>query len=164
MTENKDNLKEPFLETNEDNNDIDFDLEDSKDNTSEEISFEDMPEEKADNISFEDSSNDDSNNFSDTSANLKSITDSISEANISLTMRELNETIKGLNLIVSSIENGKGTLGKIVNDESLYESLIDASDELESLLSDLKNHPKRYINLSIFGKKQKPYIPEENNQ
>ena len=104
------------------------------------------------------------NNFSDTSANLKSITDSISEANISLTMRELNETVKGLNLIVSSIENGKGTLGKIVNDESLYESLIDASDELESLLSDLKNHPKRYINLSIFGKKEKPYIPEENNQ
>jgi len=104
------------------------------------------------------------NNFSDTSANLKSITDSISEANISLTMRELNETVRGLNLIVSSIEKGKGTLGKIVNDESLYESLIDASDELESLLSDLKNHPKRYINLSIFGKKEKPYIPEENNQ
>ena len=104
------------------------------------------------------------NNFSDTSANLKSITDSISEANISLTMRELNETVRGLNLIVSSIEKGKGTLGKIVNDESLYESLMDASDELESLLSDLKNHPKRYINLSIFGKKEKPYIPEENNQ
>ncbi len=104
------------------------------------------------------------NNFSDTSANLKSITDSISEANITATMRELNETVRGLNLIVSSIEKGKGTLGKIVNDESLYESLIDASDELESLLSDLKNHPKRYINLSIFGKKQKPYIPEENNQ
>ena len=104
------------------------------------------------------------NNFSDTSANLKSITDSISEANISLTMREFNETVKGLNLIVSSIENGKGTLGKIVNDESLYESLMDASVELKSLLSDLKNHPKRYINLSIFGKKEKPYIPKENNQ
>tara|TARA_X000000950_G_scaffold6849_1_gene7460 strand:+ start:415 stop:1362 length:948 start_codon:yes stop_codon:yes gene_type:complete len=104
------------------------------------------------------------NNFSATSANLKSITDSISEANISASMRELNETVRGLNLIVSSIEKGKGTLGKIVNDESLYESLIDASDELESLLSDLKNHPKRYINLSIFGKKEKPYIPEENNQ
>ena len=93
-------------------------------------------------------------NFSDTSANLKFITDSISEANISLTMRELNETVRGLNLIVSSIEKGKGTLGKIVNDESLYESLMDASNELESLLSDLKNHPKRYINLSIFGKKE----------
>ena len=105
------------------------------------------------------------NNFSDTSANLKSITDSISKANISnYTISEFNKTVKGLNLIVSSIENGKGTLGKIVNDESLYESLMDASDELESLLSDLKKSSKRYINLSIFGKKEKPYIPEENNQ
>ena len=96
------------------------------------------------------------NNFSGTSANLKSITDSISEANISLTLNELNETVSGLNLMLSSIEAGKGTLGKIVNDESLYESLMDTSDELkESLLSDLKNHPKRYINLSIFGKKGK---------
>ncbi len=104
------------------------------------------------------------NNFSGTSANLKSITDSISEANISLTLREFNETVSGLNLILSSIEAGNGTLGKIVNDESLYESLMDTSDELKSLLSDLKNHPKRYINLSIFGKKEKPYLPKENNQ
>ena len=102
-------------------------------------------------------------NFADTSANFKSITDSISDANISLTIKQFNKTVKGLNLIVSSIESGKGTLGKIVNDESLHESLMDASDELESLLSDLKNHPKRYINFSIFGKKEKPYIPEENN-
>lgn len=102
-------------------------------------------------------------NFADTSANFKSITDSISDANISLTIKQFNKTVKGLNLIVSSIESGKGTLGKIVNDESLHESLMDASDELESLLSDLKNHPKRYINFSIFGKKEKPYLPEENN-
>jgi phospholipid/cholesterol/gamma-HCH transport system substrate-binding protein len=102
-------------------------------------------------------------NFADTSANFKSITDSISDANISLTIKQFNKTVKGLNLIVSSIESGKGTLGKIVNDESLHESLMDASDELESLLSDLKKHPKRYINFSIFGKKEKPYIPEENN-
>ena len=104
------------------------------------------------------------NNFSGTSANLKSITDSISEANISLTLREFNKTVSGLNLILSSIESGNGTLGKIVNDESLYESLMDTSDELKSLLSDLKNHPKRYINLSIFGKKEKPYLPNENNE
>ena len=102
-------------------------------------------------------------NFADTSANFKSITDTISGANISLAIKQFNNTVKGLNLIVSSIESGKGTLGKIVNDESLHESLMDASNELESLLSDLKNHPKRYINFSIFGKKEKPYIPEENN-
>ena len=82
------------------------------------------------------------NNFSSTSANLKSITDSISEANISLTLSKFNETVSGLNSILSTIEAGNGTLGKIVNDESLYESLMDTSNELKSLLSDLKNHPK----------------------
>ena len=100
-------------------------------------------------------------NFANTSANLKTITDSISNANIELTITQFNNTLKGLNSIVSSIDSGNGTLGKLVNDESLYKSLIDASEELESLISDLKNHPKRYVNFSIFGKKEKPYIPEK---
>ena len=100
-------------------------------------------------------------NFADTSANLKTITDSISKVNIALTVSQFNNTVKGLNSIVSSIDTGNGTLGKLVNDESLYKSLIDVSEELESLISDLKNHPKRYVNFSIFGKKEKPYIPEK---
>ena len=103
-------------------------------------------------------------NFANTSANLKTITDSISNANIELTISQFNNTLNGLNSIVSSIDSGNGTLGKLVNDESLYKSLNDASEELESLISDLKNHPKRYINLSIFGKKEKPYIPEKKNK
>ena len=103
-------------------------------------------------------------NFANTSANLKTITDSISNANIELTISQFNNTLKGLNSIVSSIDSGNGTLGKLVNDESLYKSLIDASEELESLISDLKKHPKRYVNLSIFGKKEKPYIPEKKNK
>jgi len=101
-------------------------------------------------------------NFADTSANLKTITDSISKVNIALTVSQFNNTVKGLNSIVSSIDTGNGTLGKLVNDESLYKSLIDVSEELESLIIDLKNHPKRYVNFSIFGKKEKPYIPEKN--
>ncbi len=100
-------------------------------------------------------------NFADTSANLKTITDSISKVNIALTVSQFNNTVKGLNSIVSSIDTGNGTLGKLVNDESLYKSLIDVSEELESLIIDLKNHPKRYVNFSIFGKKEKPYIPEK---
>ena len=103
-------------------------------------------------------------NFANTSANLKTITDSISNANIELTISQFNNTLKGLNSIVSSIDSGNGTLGKLVNDESLYKSLINASEELESLISDLKKHPKRYVNLSIFGKKEKPYIPEKKNK
>tara|TARA_X000000950_G_scaffold74611_2_gene93117 strand:- start:7323 stop:8270 length:948 start_codon:yes stop_codon:yes gene_type:complete len=103
-------------------------------------------------------------NFADTSANLKSITDSIADAKIAVTINEFNKTVQGLNAVVSSIENGEGTLGKLVNDEVLYQNLTKASYELESLLGDLKNHPKRYVHFSLFGKKEKPYLPEENNQ
>jgi phospholipid/cholesterol/gamma-HCH transport system substrate-binding protein len=67
-----------------------------------------------------------------------------------------------LNKIVSTIESGEGTVGKLINDEILYLSLAAASKELESLLSDLKNHPKRYVHFSLFGKKEQPHDKEEN--
>ena len=101
------------------------------------------------------------NNFAETSLNLKSITDSISEAKISKTVNEFNKTINGLNSIVAIIEAGDGTIGKLVNDVDLYNNLTKASDELESLINDFKNHPKRYINFSVFGKKEKPFVEED---
>ena len=94
-------------------------------------------------------------NVKETSDNLKSITDSISNAQISFTIREFTKTIELLNSIVTAIDLGKGTVGKLINDESLYENLNDASSELQSLLSDLKNHPKKYVHFSMFGKKEK---------
>ena len=101
-------------------------------------------------------------NIKYTSENLKSITDSISNAQFSYTIRSFTQTAESLNKIVTTIESGKGTAGKLVNDDGLYESLIGASKELESLLSDLKNHPKRYVHFSLFGKKEKPNVKEEN--
>ena len=96
-------------------------------------------------------------NIKETSDNLKSITDSISNARLSLTIRSFNKTVKGLNRIVSAIEAGEGTASKFINDKDLYKNLTKASKELESLLSDLKNHPKRYVHFSLFGKKEKSY-------
>ncbi len=101
-------------------------------------------------------------NIKDTSDNLRSITDSISNAQLSHTIRSFTKTVEGLNKIVSTIESGQGTAGKLINDETLYQNLTDASRELESLLRDLKNHPKRYVHFSLFGKKEKPYAKEEN--
>ena len=97
-------------------------------------------------------------NVKETSDNLRSITDSISNAQISFTIREFTKTIEALNNIVTAIDLGKGTLGKLINDESLYENLNDASSELQSLLSDLKNNPKKYVHFSMFGKKEKLYV------
>lgn len=101
-------------------------------------------------------------NIKNTSDNLKSITDSISNAQLSHTIRSFTQTVDGLNRIVSTIESGEGTAGKLINDEILYQNLTEATKELESLLSDLKNHPKRYVHFSLFGKKEKPYTEEEN--
>lgn len=101
-------------------------------------------------------------NIKNTSDNLKSITDSISNAQISYTLKQFTKTVEGLNQIVSSIELGEGTAGKLINDETLYQNLAEASKELESLLSDFKNHPNRYVHFSLFGKKEKPYNKEEN--
>jgi phospholipid/cholesterol/gamma-HCH transport system substrate-binding protein len=101
-------------------------------------------------------------NLKNTSENLKSITDSISNAQLSHTIRSFTQTVESLNKIVSTIESGEGTVGKLINDETLYQNLAVASKELESLLSDLKNHPKRYVHFSLFGKKEQPYNKEEN--
>ena len=101
-------------------------------------------------------------NVKETSDNLKTITDSISNAQISYTIKEFTKTIEGLNSILSSIDSGKGTAGKLINDETLYQGLNDATTELQTLLSDLKKYPKRYVHFSLFGKKEKPYIKEEN--
>ena len=102
------------------------------------------------------------NNIKNTSDNLKSITDSLSNAELGHTIRSFNNTVEGLNRIVSKIESGEGTASKFINDKDLYENLTKASNELESLISDLKNHPKRYVHFSLFGKKEKPYTRKEN--
>lgn len=101
-------------------------------------------------------------NIKDTSENLKSITDSISSAEISRSINQFSKTVAGLNTIVSAIDAGEGTAGKLIRDEALYDNLRAATKELEFLMRDLKNHPKRYVHFSLFGKKDKPYIPEEN--
>ena len=103
-------------------------------------------------------------NFAETSNNLKTITDSISQANLAVAINKFTNTIESLDGIVATIESGNGTMGKLVKDETLYQNLSQASKELEDLLSDLKSHPKRYVHFSLFGKKDKEEKSKENNK
>ena len=103
-------------------------------------------------------------NFADTSDNLKTITDSISQANLAVAINKFTNTIESLDGIVATIESGNGTMGKLVKDEALYQNLSQASKELEYLLSDLKSHPKRYVHFSLFGKKGKEEKSKKNNK
>lgn len=87
--------------------------------------------------------------------NFKSISDSLAQAPLKQTIEQLNKTSKQLALITEKIEKGEGTAGKFVNDPELYDNLNKSSAELNNLLKDLQAHPKKYVNVSVFGGKDK---------
>jgi phospholipid/cholesterol/gamma-HCH transport system substrate-binding protein len=77
-------------------------------------------------------------------------------------MKELKSTIDGANTtindlsgVLSKVNKGNGTLGKLVNDDDLYLNLERVSKQLDLLMQDLRLNPKRYVHVSIFGKKQR---------
>jgi phospholipid/cholesterol/gamma-HCH transport system substrate-binding protein len=96
-------------------------------------------------------------NFNKISGDFAQISDSIKKANLGKTVKELNATIAKVNGIMKGLESGKGTMGKLINDDALYSNLEKTSRELELLLQDVRLYPTRYVNISLFGKKNKPY-------
>ncbi len=100
-------------------------------------------------------------NVANASKNINELTDSLSKINFTNTFNKLSESLNNINIILSKVENGEGTLGKFINSEELYQNLSQSSKELEELLSDLKANPSRYVQFSLFGKKQKPYQPKK---
>ena len=68
------------------------------------------------------------------------------------TIDKLSITADKLNSVISGIQNGEGSLGKITKDEELYRNLNESSQNLNKLILDLKENPKRYLNFSVFGK------------
>lgn len=68
---------------------------------------------------------------------------------------KLSEASTNLNILMSGIQSGEGSLGKLAKDEQLYQNLSNTARSLDSLLVDVKANPKRYINISVFGKSTK---------
>lgn len=81
--------------------------------------------------------------------NLNRITTELADAGFA---RELSETVGEMNLLLERIQEGDGTVGRLLNDPSLYESLNEASDNLASLLANLEQYPGRYVHFSLFGR------------
>ncbi|WP_295336260.1 MlaD family protein [Flavobacterium sp.] len=102
-------------------------------------------------------------NFEKTSANLTIMSDSLAKANIAQTVKNLEKTLASVDKLMADMQSGKGTLGKLAKDEALYNNFAKSSKELELLLQDLRLNPTRYINVSLFGKKNKPYKAPVND-
>ena len=102
-------------------------------------------------------------NFDVLTANFAKLSDSLNNAGLGRTLASLESTMASLDQVTQKIENGNGTLGLLMNDKELYSNLNKASKELDLLLQDFRLNPKRYVNVSVFGKKQKEYtVPEDD--
>mgnify|MGYP000489216148 FL=1 len=98
-----------------------------------------------------------------TSGNLAVFSDSLTQIDINTMATNLETTLESFNSIMNKFNNGEGSIGKLINDENLYGNLEAASKELEELLRDLKENPKRYVHISVFGKKAKEYETNDSN-
>jgi len=91
------------------------------------------------------------------SANAAAITDSLQQAPLGKTIRALQQTSQDLAYFTSKISAGEGSLGKLVQSDSLINTLNQTNTQAQLLLKDLRLNPKRYVHFSLFGKKNKPY-------
>lgn len=96
-------------------------------------------------------------NLNRTTENFANISDSLAEIDITAVIEDLENSITKFNNTLDKVSNGEGSLGKLLNDDELYENLEDASRQLNELMQDIKLNPKRYVHFSIFGKKPKEY-------
>lgn len=102
-------------------------------------------------------------NVEKASANFSKVSDSLAKANIGQTVKNLEKTLANVDKMMGDMQAGKGTMGKLMKDDAMYNNFTKTSKELELLLQDLRLNPTRYVNVSLFGKKNKPYVAPLND-
>ena len=105
----------------------------------------------------EDKLNNTLTNLDQMSTNLSKVSDSLAQINVAKLGKELETVLTNFDRISKELNAGKGTAGKILKDDKLYDNLENTSKQLALLLQDLRLNPKRYVHISVFGKKNTPY-------
>jgi phospholipid/cholesterol/gamma-HCH transport system substrate-binding protein len=95
------------------------------------------------------------NNADTAIANLNVIVADIKDANLKATVARVDTAVNGVNTLIAEVRSGEGTVGQLLYNKSLYNHIDAAVLSADSLLTDLKAHPKRYVHFSVFGKKDK---------
>ncbi len=98
-------------------------------------------------------------NLDEMSGNFNRFSDTLAQVNISAMTNDIEKVIADFEQLSNNLNNGKGTAGKLLTDDSVYNNLERATSELEQLLQDVKLNPKRYVHFSVFGKSGRPYEP-----
>lgn len=88
-------------------------------------------------------------------ANTEKFTANLSAIDVADMTAKVNQTLANVEQMSRKLNSNEGTLGLLMRDASLYNNLTATAASADSLLTDLKAHPKRYVHFSIFGKKDK---------
>lgn len=92
--------------------------------------------------------------FTNAGENVVMLTDKMNQLDLQATLDNVNQTISSVHATMEQIKNPNGTLGKLMSDPSVYDNLNHTVQSADSLVTDLKAHPKRYVHFSVFGKKE----------
>ncbi|MEE9349564.1 MAG: MlaD family protein [Flavobacteriaceae bacterium] len=106
---------------------------------------------------------------------LKTMTNDIEQANlagdIKQTITKLNGSLSNVDVLIANfntiskeLSSGKGSIGKLLKDDGLYINLENATKEMEELMREMKEHPKRFVHFSLFGKKDKKGYVEDTKK
>lgn len=88
-------------------------------------------------------------------ANANTLTRSLNEMNLAATMQKVDNTLRNVEQMTAKLNSNDGTLGLLMRDAELYNNLNATMMHADSLMIDLKQHPKRYVHFSVFGRKDK---------
>ena len=88
-------------------------------------------------------------------ANTSTLTKNLSELDIAMTMAKVNNTLLNVEQMTAKLNSNEGTLGLLMRDPQLYRNLNATMSHADSLMIDLKQHPKRYVHFSLFGRKDR---------
>ena len=83
------------------------------------------------------------------------ISGNLKEVDYAATFKKIDETLANVKILTEKLNSKDNTLGLLFNDPTLYNNLNATTENAASLLEDLKEHPKRYVHFSLFGKKDK---------
>jgi phospholipid/cholesterol/gamma-HCH transport system substrate-binding protein len=91
-------------------------------------------------------------------SSLETVADTLAAADIYSSVNNLKVSLEKAGVLMENLNSGQGTAGKLMTNDTLYQNLSNSLESLNLLLIDLKSNPRRYVNFSVFGKKN---VPEE---
>jgi phospholipid/cholesterol/gamma-HCH transport system substrate-binding protein len=96
---------------------------------------------------------DNSDKMNNAIGNLETITDTLATSDLYASVTNLKNTLEKTSVLIGNLNDGKGTAGQLVTNDTLYNNLSASLESLNVLLKDIKDNPKKYVHFSIFGRK-----------